>query len=133
MTTWNPHAPRPQSRGERPHIWKTGPDPVLHKKYKVYLQQRNQAQWRDEGWDIDFASWCRLWADKWELRGRTRGTYCMTRIDWSLPWTLDNVHVITRSEHAIAQGQAKAAGWSSVAQKRRRSRRGQQQTLDLEP
>lgn len=123
--------PRPNSRGPRPQVWKVGPDPVLHKKYLVYLQQRNQAQWREEGWDIDFASWCRLWADHWEQRGRTKGSYCMTRVDWSLPWTLDNVHVITRSEHAIAQGRAKASGWSSIAQKRRRARRGQQQELDL--
>lgn len=119
--------PRPHTRKPRPHIWKSGPDPVQHKKYLTWLQQRNQALFRDEGWNIDFADWCKLWADKWDLRGRTRGSYCMTRRDWSLPWTLDNVHVITRSEHAKAQGAAKAAGWCSIAQKRRKYRRGQQE------
>ncbi|CAB4137185.1 hypothetical protein UFOVP327_6 [uncultured Caudovirales phage] len=122
---WNPRAPRPQSRGQRPQIWKTGPDPVLHKKYLTWLQQRNQAQWRDEGWSIGFEDWCALWAERWESRGRQRGDYCMTRIDWSLPWTLDNVHVITREAHAKAQGDARAAGWSSIAQKRRRGRKRQ--------
>lgn len=123
--------PRPHTRKPRPHIWKSGPDPVQHKKYLTWLQQRNQALFRDEGWSIDFDAWCELWRDKWDLRGRTKGSYCMTRIDWSLPWTLDNVQVITRSEHAVAQGRAKAAGWCSIAQKRKRYRRGTQQELDL--
>ncbi len=119
--------PRPNSRHPRPHLWKTGPDPELRKRYYVWLQQRNQALYRDEGWHIEFDAWLRLWEPYWHLRGRERGTMCMTRRDWSLPWTLDNVQVITRSEHARAQGAAKAAGWCSVAQKRRRGRKRQQE------
>ena len=110
--------PRPNSRGPRPQVWVTGPDPVRHKKYMTWLQQRNQANWREEGWSIDFEDWCRLWAEHWPLRGRRRGDYCMTRVDWSLPWTLDNVQVVTRSEHAKAQGVARATGWRSIARKR---------------
>ena len=49
----------------------------------------------------------------------------MTRIDWSLPWTLNNIKITTREEHARLQGKARAAGWSSIAQKRQRARRGQ--------
>jgi hypothetical protein len=122
--------PRPHCRGPRPQVWRTGPDPVLHKKYLTWLQQRNQALWRDEGWTIDFETWCGLWAERWEQRGRQRGDYCMTRVDWSLPWTVDNVQVITRSEHAKAQGHARAAGWCSIAQKRKRGRKRQGE-LDL--
>ena len=114
--------PRPNARGPRPQVWVTGPDPVLHKKYLTWLQQRNQAQWREEGWSIDFATWCELWREHWPQRGRRRGDYCMTRRDWSLPWTLDNVQVVTRSEHAKAQGDARATGWSSIARKRRRAK-----------
>ena len=106
---------------KRPHLWVTGPDPVLHKKYLVWLQQRNQALWREEGWHIDFETWCRLWGDLWHNRGRHRGDYCMTRLDWSLPWTVDNVHVVTRTEHAKKQGNARAAGWCSIARKRQQS------------
>ena len=123
--------PRPNSRHPRPHIWKTGPDPERHRQYLTWLQQRNQAQWRDEGWDLGFDEWLGIWGDLWHLRGRTKGSYCMTRRDWSLPWTKNNVHVITRSEHAKAQGHAKAAGWCSIAQKRRKGRKGQLK-LDLE-
>jgi len=122
--------PRPHTRHPRPQVWITGPDPVVHEKYRVWLQQKNQAQWRDEGWHIGFTDWCDLWAEQWESRGRTRGSYCMTRLDWSLPWTLNNVKITTREEHAKLQGQARAAGWSSVAQKRQRARRGQQ-SLEL--
>ena len=123
--------PRPNARGARPQVWRTGPDPVLHTKYLTWLQQKNQAQWRDEGWHIGFTDWCDLWAERWESRGRTRGSYCMTRLDWSLPWTLNNVKITTREEHAKLQGDARAAGWSSMAQKRARARRGQQ-SLDLD-
>ena len=114
--------PRPNARGQRPQVWLTGPDPVRHKKYLIWTQQRNQAPWREEGWSIPFDVWCDLWAQHWDQRGRRRGDYCMTRLDWSLPWTVDNVQVITRSEHARAQGLARASGWCSVAQKRIRAR-----------
>jgi hypothetical protein len=55
----------------------------------------------------------------------------MSRLDWSLPWTLDNVAIITREAHARLQGDARAAGWSSTAQRRARARRGQQK-LELD-
>ena len=116
--------PRPNARGIRPHIWITGPDPVQHKKYLVWLQQKNQAQFREEGWTIAFDVWVDLWGDLWHQRGRERGDYCMSRKDWSLPWTTDNVAIITRTEHARLQGYARAAGWCSIAQKKQRAARG---------
>lgn len=122
--------PRPHCRKPRPHLWITGPDPVLHKKYLTWLQQRNQALFRDEGWTIEFKDWLLLWQEHWHQRGRERGHYCMTRKDWSLPWTLDNVHVITRSEHAKTQGHARAAGWCSIAQKRKKARNDTNTTTD---
>lgn len=127
MSKYNARDPRPHARGARPHLWRVGPDPVLHDKYRVWLQQRNQAQYRDEGWHIPFPAWVQLWDDKWELRGRTRGSYCMTRIDWTQSWTLDNVKITTREEHAKLQGDARAAGWCSTAQRRRRGRRRQRE------
>lgn len=130
--TYDPKAPRPHARGRRPQLWKTGPDPAEHDRYRTFVQQRNQALWRDEGWTMDFETWKRLWAEsgQWANRGRERGCWCMSRRDWSLPWTEDNAAVITREEHARLQGEARAAGWSSMAQKRRRGRKRQQE-LDL--
>jgi hypothetical protein len=91
---------------------------VVHKKYRVFIQQRNQANYRGEGWHITFEAWCDLWSDLWDLRGRERDDYCMSRRDWSLPWTLDNAQVITRAEHVRQQGLARQQGWRSIARKR---------------
>jgi len=118
--------PRPGTGrpGPRPEMWVSGTDPVEHKKYRVFIQQKNQAQWREEGWDISFAAWKDIWdqSGMWENRGRERGDYCMTRSDWSLPWTVDNAQIITRQEHARLQGDAVSSGWRSLAQKRYRQK-----------
>ena len=67
-------APRPHMRGPRPNAWKSGPDPEEHKRYRVFIQQRNQAQWREEGWTISFEAWKDLWnqSGQWANRGRER-------------------------------------------------------------
>ena len=117
--------PRPHTRGPRPQVWKAGPDPVRHEQFKVWGQQKNQANWREEGWHLSFEVWCDIWNSSgfWPNRGRERGDYCMTRRDWSLPWTPDNVAIITRTEHAKIQGHARAAGWCSIAQRRMNAKR----------
>jgi len=118
--------PRPHTRGPKPGAWITGPDPVEHKRYRVWIQQKNQAQYREEGWTISFADWKHMWAEsgQWENRGREKGCYCMTRRDWSTPWTVENTMIVTREQHARMQGEAVAAGWRSPAQKRYRDRKG---------
>ena len=116
--------PRPHSRGPRPHVWVSGPDPERHKKYRHWIQQKNQAQFRKEGWDIPFETWLDMWGDMWYNRGREKGCYCMTRIDRELPWTPENTHVITREEHAKTQAKLAAAGYRSPAQQERRERLG---------
>ena len=124
--TYDPKAPRPWMRGPRPDKWVTGPDPVEHKRYRVFIQQKNQAQWRDEGWEISFEAWKQLWADsgQWENRGRARSCYCMTRLDHRAPWTPDNVEIITREQHSRQQSALSHSGYRSPAQLRRRARLG---------
>jgi len=85
-----------------PHVWSSGPDPVLHAKYKVWGQQRNQAQFRGEGWDLDFFTWVAIWGDLYEHKGQKSDCLCMTRKDLGLPWTADNVKIITRKEHFLS-------------------------------
>lgn len=105
--TYNPRAPRPQARGPRPQVWVSGPDPEEHIKYRAWIQQRNQAQWRGEIWRLTFDQWKQLWGEQWPLRGRTQGTYCLTRRDYSLPWDTDNAQIVSRREHnQRQQGQA---------------------------
>lgn len=104
--------PRPHARGPRPHTWLVGPDQVLHEKYKAFVQQRNQARWRGEDWHLEFETWCDLWQDTWDQRGRLGHEYCMTRRDPNQPWDEHNAIVTTR-QRANAQ----------VKRKPRRSRR----------
>ena len=117
--------PRPHTTGPRPQVWKSGPDPVRHEQFRVWGQQKNQAQWREEGWSIGFDQWCDIWdrSGQWLNRGRERGCYCMSRLDWSEPWQLGNVAIITREAHAKMQGDARAAGHTSPAQQRIIARR----------
>ena len=124
--TYNPRAPRPQSCGPRPQSWKTGPDPEEHKRYRTFIQQKNQAQWREEGWTITFEQWKQIWADsgQWHNRGRERSCYCMTRKDVNQPWTAQNVIIITREEHSRKQAALTHTGYRSVAQQKRRQRLG---------
>ncbi|CAB4165976.1 hypothetical protein UFOVP849_8 [uncultured Caudovirales phage] len=124
--TYDPRAPRPHVRGPRPHTWVTGPDPEEHRKYRVFIQQKNQAQWRGEGWDITFDQWKQLWdqSGQWHNRGRSRDCYCMTRRNVELTWTPDNVMIITREEHSRIQSAMAHAGYRSPAQIRRRLKLG---------
>jgi hypothetical protein len=97
---------RYQLKGGRrvdPATWKSGPDLEAHDQYYCFMQQRNQARWRKEGWldDLDFFTWKKVWDDSGEYANRGRGpeNYCMTRIDRTLPWSKDNVQVINRLDH----------------------------------
>jgi hypothetical protein len=116
--------PRPHARGPRPHLWKTGPDPVLHKKYRVWLQQRNQALFRDEGWNFAFDDWLAMWQPWWHLRGREIGCMCMTRKNIRRPWSPANAEIITRQEHARRQGLLQCGHVRSARQTARRIRLG---------
>lgn len=89
----------PKKGTKYPHRWVTGPDPLRHEQYQVWLQQRNQANFRGEGWDLPFDDWLTLWGDKWSLRGRQKDDYCMTRKNASLAWDTTNAIIVTRQEH----------------------------------
>ena len=83
----------------RPHVWVSGPDPLRHKQYRVWLQQRNQANFRGETWELTFESWLDKWQEHWPLRGRQKGEYCMTRYDIEGPWDDVNAVIMSREEH----------------------------------
>lgn len=87
--------------GPRPHVWASGPDPEAHAQYRAWVQTRNQAQWRGEIWQITFEQWQHIWAGRWDLRGRTSSSLCITRRDMSLPWSVKNAAVITRHQHGV--------------------------------
>ena len=96
---YDPRAPRQHACGPRPHVWVTGPDPLVHKKYRAFIQHRNQSNYRNEPWDLTFDEYCDIWGELWWQRGREKDCYCLTRQDYSGAWTRSNVEVITRKEH----------------------------------
>ena len=92
---YDPRAPRPHACGPRPHVWVTGPDPEEHKKYRVFIQQRNQANYRLETWTITFEEWWDIWekSGHWDQRGCKQGQYCMSRIGDQGEYSSTNVFI----------------------------------------
>lgn len=90
-------------RMPKPGAWITGPDPRRHVMYHNWARHRAQAHHRKEPWHLDFATWSEIWGDLFERRGRTRESFCMTRTDLSGGWTVDNVMIVTREQHAQRQ------------------------------
>lgn len=64
----------------------------------AFSQQRAQANYRKEAWDMGFDEWMNLWLedDKWSLRGRGPESLRMRRIDATIPWSVNNV-IITHN------------------------------------
>lgn len=85
-------------RGPAPHLWKSGPDPERHERYRAWQQQRNQARWRGEIWHLTFEEFLEIWQDRWSQRGRLAGDLCLTRRQRHLPWQRDNVELMIRRE-----------------------------------
>ena len=59
----------------------------------VYNQQKAQAKYRKEEWDIDFDRWSALWNedDQWLNRGTYVGAFRMRRIDANIGWCPSNI------------------------------------------
>lgn len=100
---------RKTKQGIYPHTWKSGPDLTVHKLYVDCQRARAQAWYRGEQWQITEQEYIDLWLieDRYQRKSRCREGLCMTRIDPELPWTLDNVHIITRLEHFRRSAEAK--------------------------
>ena len=96
LTTEKKHDGTP---GPRPRVWKSGPDPIRHEQYIAWARAKAQANFRAERWELSFDDWVEIWADRWHQRGRTKHTVCLSRRDYTLPWSRTNCEIITRREH----------------------------------
>ena len=92
------------SKGQqRPEVWKTGPDPVRHKRYRRYALAKCQAQHfhKDkQGNEYEAQAWAVTWPE-WEsliLSDPEGDTKNVCRKDCSQPWRLDNMILLTRTE-----------------------------------
>ena len=84
-----------------PHIWKSGPDPVVHQLWLDCQRSRAQAKYRGQEWLITEQEYVDLWMkdDRYKFKGRNRENICMTRIDKTKPWQVSNVVFENRAEH----------------------------------
>lgn len=92
-------------RGPRPHIWKSGPDEFRHELYTAFLKRKAQANFREEGWAMDFEEFYDLWKDDWHNRGRLSHQVCMSRHDDEQPWTRANTYIRSRYDQLYEQAQ----------------------------
>ena len=84
--------------GPRPHVWKVQGE-IPHAQYLAWLKMKAQAAFRGEPWQFAFEEFQAAWGDLWQLRGRGKDDYCLTRCDIQTPWALNNVECIPRIEH----------------------------------
>ena len=96
--------------GLRPQCWKIQGE-IPHQQHTAWHRQRAQAIFRGEHWDLPFEQFQQVWDGKWSQRGRGRDQYCMTRVDFTLGWTLANVQLIRRLDHLRQHQQRQRSGF----------------------
>jgi len=91
---------KPQGLKEDPSKWISGPDPIDHDKYYAYSKHKSQAKFRNEDYELTWDDWISIWPHHiWLQRGRGSDDLCLSRLDFSEGWTMDNLEVIPRLTH----------------------------------
>ena len=87
--------------GIYPNTWRSGPDPIDHRLFNDCQRARAQAWYRGEQWFITEQEYIALWRtnDYYLRKGRHNEDLCLIRRHYDLPWSLDNVQIVTRLEH----------------------------------
>jgi hypothetical protein len=67
-----------------------------------YFEQRQSARNRGISFELTFDDWFSIWQNsgKWELRGRGKGTYVMSRIGDAGPYAVNNVYINSQEQNA---------------------------------
>lgn len=76
--------------GEKPWLWSIK-DPIQREYYYAYIQQKNQANFRNEQYELSFEQYLTIWGENINNRGRRKGQWSMTRYDSTQPWKIGNV------------------------------------------
>lgn len=98
------------ARGKaRPHVWRTGLDPLKHEMYHPWQLASAQARFRGEEFNLLFEDYYQAWLGLWDQKGRSSENLCMTRIDYNDAWSKDNIEIITRKQHCSKQREYKNA------------------------
>lgn len=97
MTTTTKRGPgRPKGKPQ-PHLIKW--PGILREQRLAYCRMRAQAKFRDEEFTLTWTEFQDIWLPIWDHRGSKADCVCLSRIDMEGPWSIDNIHVITREEH----------------------------------
>jgi len=82
--------------------------PGSNKEHRLsWSRMKAQAKFRNEPWDITWEQYQEIWAGRWHLRGSTPGSLCISRIDWSDGWHMDNIELVFREQLWIKQGKVR--------------------------
>jgi hypothetical protein len=69
-------------------------DETLYPYYKLFVQHRNQAQYRNEDYLLNFYEWIDAYGEHINNRGKRVGQVMLKRIDKNLPWRPNNIQLI---------------------------------------
>ena len=74
-----------------------------------YFEHKQNAKRRNIPFDLSLTEWTNIWQDsgKWELRGKGKGSYVMSRIGDTGSYSVDNVY-INLNETNSSEGAMKA-------------------------
>jgi hypothetical protein len=74
----------------------------LKEAKQKYNKHKGRAKWRNIPFLFTFEEWCHMWeqSGKWELRGRTKGKYNMSRKGDIGPYSVDNVYINLHEDNA---------------------------------
>jgi hypothetical protein len=74
---------------------------VDNKLFNDWMKARAQAHYFDLAWTITEDEYIAIWRinNRYLKKGRANDEFCLVRQDYNLGWHMNNVHVITRSEH----------------------------------
>jgi hypothetical protein len=88
----------------KPRVKNLYSDPFDQVRHRPFIVSQCQARFRYEEWQLTFEEFCTLWTpSRWAMRGRGPNDLVLVRDNPDLPWRMDNVSVITRSEQLSRQ------------------------------
>ena len=64
----------------------------------AWNRMRAQAKFRGETWAISWEEFMAIWDTKWHLRGTTKESVVLTKINQDGDWTVENVEICPRLE-----------------------------------
>lgn len=74
-----------------------------------YFEHRQNAKRRGIPFELTFNEWLQIWQDsgKWDMRGKGKGSYVMSRIGDAGPYSVKNVYINSQEDNASLTNKGK--------------------------